>query len=200
MNQDIQTNVDISQFANILKSAFNTVQDIFYIMEVRNDEFYYYFANQAGRGHLDYEKDMVGKTFHEVLPKEKADFLTRQYLKCVRQKKSVVFSDEVIIDNQRYIKESVLTPFTFKDKLFIVSVVRDVTEYNRKIMELNHIKDSIETNEERLSSLIHNDEDVILTIDKDGYILDSNKSCKNIIGYSQLEIVGLNISKFFHQK
>ena len=66
-----------------------------------------------------------------------------------------------------------LTPFTFKDKLFIVSVVRDVTEYNRKIKELNHIKDTIETNEERLSSLIHNDEDVVFTIDKDGYILDS---------------------------
>ena len=105
MNKDIQTIEDISQFANILISAFNTVQDIFYIMEVRHDEFYYYFANQTGRGHLNYEKDMLGKKFHEVLPKEKADFLTRQYLKCVRQMKIVVFSDEVFIDNQIYIKE-----------------------------------------------------------------------------------------------
>ncbi|KGR78830.1 sensor domain-containing diguanylate cyclase [Ureibacillus manganicus] len=198
MNQHIQTFEDISQFANILKSAFNTVNDIFYIMEFKNNEFYYYFANQAGRGHLDYEKDMAGKTFHEVLPKEKADFLTRQYLKCVRQKKIVTYSDEVIVDQQKYIKESVLTPFTYKDQFFIVSVVRDVSEYTRKIIELNHIKESIETNQERLSSIIHNNDDVILTLDQDGYILDSNSACMNIFGYSQLEIVGLSIAKFFN--
>ena len=33
---------------------------------------------------------------------------------------------------------------------------------------------------------------------KTGIFWIRNKSCKNIIGYSQLEIVGLNISKFFH--
>ncbi|HWL25842.1 MAG TPA: PAS domain S-box protein [Ureibacillus sp.] len=197
MNQDIQTFEDMS---HILQSAFNTVQDIFYIMEVRNDEFYYYFANQVGRGHLDYERDMVGKTFHEVLPKEKADFLTRQYVKCVRQKKVVVFSDEVIVDKQIYIKESVLTPFTFKDKMFIVSVVRDVTDYNRKIVELNHIKETIEINQERLASLIHNDKDAILTLDLDGYILETNNAIKNILGYSQLELVGLNILKFINNE
>ncbi|CAM5224172.1 PAS domain S-box-containing protein/diguanylate cyclase (GGDEF)-like protein OS=Ureibacillus acetophenoni OX=614649 GN=SAMN05877842_103149 PE=4 SV=1 [Ureibacillus acetophenoni] len=200
MNQDVKSNIDISQFAQILKSAFNTVQDIIYIMEAKGDEFYYYFANQVGKGHLEYESDMVGKTFHEVLPKEKADFLSRQYLKCVRQNKVVVFTDEVIEDNQRYIKESVLTPLPYKDQFFIVSVVRDVTEYNRKIMELNHIKESIETNEERLSSLIHNNADAVLTLDTEGYILYSNKSSKNIIGYTELEIVGLNISKFFHNQ
>lgn len=197
MNADVKPNMEAILFAQILKSAFNTVQDIFYIMESKWDEFYYYFANQAGRGHLEYERDMLGKTFHEVLPKEKADFLTRQYLKCVRQNKVIVFSDEVIVDQQRYIKESVLTPFSFKDKSFIVAVVRDVTEYNRKIMELNHIKDTIETNEERLSSLIHNNEDAVLTLDTEGYILYSNKGSKDIIGYTELELVGLNISKIF---
>ncbi|SOC37334.1 PAS domain S-box protein [Ureibacillus acetophenoni] len=195
MNHDLKE--DISQFASILQSAFNTVQDIFYIMEVRNDEFYYYFANQVGRGHLDYEKEMEGKTFYEVLPKEKADFLIRQYRKCVRQKKIVVYSDEIVVGNQRIINESVLTPFTFKDKMFIATVVRDVTEYNRKITELNHIKNSLEINEERLNSLVHNDGDAIITVDSEGYILESNNACKKIIGYDQLEIVGLNISKFF---
>lgn len=195
MNHDLRE--DISQYASILQSAFNTVQDIFYIMEVRNEEFYYYFANQAGRGHLDYEKDMEGKTFYDVLPREKAEFLIRHYKKCVRQKKIVVFSDEVVVGNQRFINESVLTPFTFKDKLFIATVVRDVTEYNRKITELNHIKNSLEINEERLYSLVHNDGDAIITIDSEGYILESNNACKKIIGYNQLEIVGLNITKFF---
>lgn len=197
MNKDIQTIEDISQFGNILKSAFNTVQDIFYIMEVRNEEFYYYFANQAGRGHLDYGKELVGNTFHDVLPKEKADFLTRHYRKCINHKKTVVFNDEVIIDDQRYINESVLTPFTYKEQLFVVSVVRDVTEYNKKIMELNHNKESIENNEERLYSLIHNDEDVVLTIDSEGFILESNKACKRLLGYTQFEIVGLKITKLF---
>ncbi|KGR90114.1 hypothetical protein CD30_13235 [Ureibacillus massiliensis 4400831 = CIP 108448 = CCUG 49529] len=187
---------DFSQLSGILMSAINSVKDIFYILEVIEDEYIYLFTNNAGKSHLIVEEDLVGKSIFDLLTPEKAHFLERYYEKCYKKNKIVTFSDEVEIDNQQRIYESVLTPVQFKEHFLIVTVVRDVTDYSKKITELKHSKDLLEKNDQRLLSLVEQNEDGIFMLDTDGYFLESNEATTNIIGYTPLELIGKNIVHF----
>lgn len=86
-----------------------------------------------------------------------------------------------------------------------VDLERQVTERTASLTELNRtleneIAERTQANEilsdtqEHLGAILHNMIDGIITIDEGGEILSANPAVEEIFGYTQLEIVGRNVS------
>lgn len=66
---------DINGLIKLLLTAFHSLQDLVYVVEVTKDLYRYVFVNQAGLKVLNTDESVFGKTFDEVLEKEDAEFL-----------------------------------------------------------------------------------------------------------------------------
>lgn len=146
---------DTTRIFNLFTSAFNSLTDLIYIMEVRNEEISYLYANQSGLSVLSNDQTLIGKTFDEVFSEERAAFFKQHYLKAAQTKRIVTFEDEVVLPKgHKMISETVLTPIFDNEDIYIIAVVRDVTDRSKQISELQYSKSRLEENEQRLSSLV----------------------------------------------
>ncbi|MCQ6274989.1 PAS domain S-box protein [Bacillus sp. V3B] len=203
MNQTINKLLtkDLSQLFTLATSAFNSLQDFIYIIGVENEKFTYLFANQAGLSVLNTNQGLIGKTFEEVLQKDKADCLERYYRKAAKMKKVITFEDEVELkDGQTMFCETVLTPICDDDDIYIIAVVRDVTDKSKKLRELQLSKQLLEENEKRLSSLMENNEDAVFMFDREGTFLEVNPAAEHITGYNHTELIGTHFSQITSKK
>ncbi|WP_239585579.1 PAS domain S-box protein [Lysinibacillus composti] len=189
-----------SQFFQILIDAIQSLQDIIYIIEVKEKTFTYLFTNSLGASHLNADVEIVGKTFHDVLTKDKADFLHRQYLKAAKFKKVVRFEDTSELDGEDSIYETVLTPMMNDHQQYIIAVVRDVTDRSKKMQELQKSKRLFEKSEKRLTSLLDNNSDAVYMLDTEGYFLEGNDALQQVIGYTPFELVGTHFDQLIPKK
>ncbi|KAB2337724.1 EAL domain-containing protein [Cytobacillus depressus] len=153
-----------------------------YIMKVEaGTKFSYLFANKPGLEHANLPSNYKGKTLEEVLPFNIAYLLQQEYEKILKVKKTIVFSDEVILPNgEKMMGESFLTPvFDENNEVrYVVSVTRDMTE---AIIEKQRLIES----EQRYRSIVDHNLDGILTINLKGMILEVNPACSKLTGLSE---------------
>ena len=185
---------DLSQFITLMTNVFNSIQDLVYIVEAEEEQCRFLFANQAGLSVLHVTQDVSGKIFEEVLPEGKAKFLKHYYRKAAKYKRVVTFEDEIELHDGIFIFQAVLTPIHIENENYILAVVRDVTDKNRKLQELQRSKYLLEKNDQRLSSLLENNEDAVFMFDTEGYFLEVNPATEQITGYNNGELVGTNYS------
>ena len=88
------------------------------------------------------------------------------------------------------------------DVQFIVDIERDVSkerEYEKKLQktvdELDKKSGILETQKARLDSLFSSIGDGIVVTDKEGHIVLVNQSTIDLLGYSEKELIGKNVSK-----
>ncbi|WP_071394055.1 PAS domain S-box protein [Bacillus tuaregi] len=192
---------DSSQLIRLVSDAFNALEDFVYLVGVDQDILTYLYANQAGLSVLNKDIDVIGKTFEEVLQEDKANFLKRYYLRAAKYKKIVTFEDEMQLKNGKIIhRETVLTPIIDQEEIYIIAVVRDITEKNIKLQELQRSKLLLEKNEQRLSSLLEHNEDAVFMVDLKGVFLEVNPATEKITGYKNNELIGMNFSKILPSK
>src|SRR5690606_27126927 len=125
---------------------------------------------------------LFGKRMDEVLPKERVHFLQPFYEKAAVSKQVVTFEDEMKLpDGQIMFNETVLTPIEDGDNLYIVAIVRDVTDKTMKVKELQQTKKILEENKLMLNSLITNNDDAVLLLDTNGIFHEINDAAETII-------------------
>jgi len=191
----------ISNLINLVATAFNSLKDILYILQVDHSQFTYLYANQAGLSILNADESLFGKTMDEYLPKEKAQYLKIFYKKAVLSKTVVTFEDETILPNgQIMFNETVLTPVIDGEIVYLVAIVRDVTDKTLRVRELQQAKKVLEENKLMLDSLIANNVDAVLMLDTNGIIHELNDAAESIIGYKPSELIGAHYSKIMTQK
>lgn len=173
----------------------NGIQDMVYIMEVKDqDKFIYNFINHAVLKYAGLTKDIIGRTFHEVLDQQKADFLYRKYKEVLDSKDIVVYNDlfPSPIGETRY-GENVLTPIFDEDNncTHIVAVVKDITE--RRLAEdvAEKARELLIEGKQRYQSLFDYNLDGVMAIDEDGIIVAANRSIELITGYSEDNLKGV---------
>jgi len=192
---------DLTQIIAFITGIFNSLQDFVYIVGVEEDKLTYLYANHAGLSALNTEKELIGKSFDEVLPEEKANYLKRYYLKAAKYKKVVTFEDELELkDGQIMFCETILTPISDWGEIFIIAVVRDITDRSKEFLELQRSKQLLEKNEQRLSSLLEQNDDAVFTFDREGYFLEVNPATERITGYKNTELIGTNFSNIMSKK
>ncbi|WP_312096605.1 PAS domain S-box protein [Niallia sp.] len=187
---------DINGLIKLLLTAFHSLQDLVYVVEVTKDLYRYVFVNQAGLKVLNTDESVFGKTFDDVLEEEEAEFLKHQYLKACTSNKIVTFEDQLLLPTGKVmVNETLLTPFIDDDNnIYIIAVVRDITEKAEQLTELQQSRKQLEENGQLLASLMDQNEDAIFIFDKEGFFLEVNGAAEKITGYGNGELIGTHFS------
>lgn len=192
----------ISNLINLVATAFNSLKDILYILQVDQSQYTYLFANQAGLSILNTDETLFGKTMDEYLPKEKAQYLKTFYEKAVISKTVVTFEDETILpDGQIMINETVLTPIFDGEIVYLVAIVRDVTDKTLRLKELQQYKRAEQArreSEETFRIIAENSVDIIKVLTPDGNITYVSPSIEDILGYPAQKIIGKSFIETIH--
>ncbi|EOR23055.1 PAS/PAC sensor-containing diguanylate cyclase [Niallia nealsonii AAU1] len=188
---------DINSFIKLLLTAFHSLQDLVYVVEVRDEVFKYVFVNQAGLKVLNKDESIYGKTFDEILDKDDADFLKHKYSKACTGNKVITFEDQLLLPNGKVmVNETVLNPFIDdKNNTYIIAVVRDITAKTKQLTELQQSRNRLEETDQLLASLMDQNEDAIFMFDTEGYFLETNRATERITGYGNGELVGTHFSQ-----
>ncbi|ADU31903.1 diguanylate cyclase [Evansella cellulosilytica] len=158
----------------------NCMVDAIYVMEVKNNTFYYTVMNIEGMKLSGLTERAIGETIDTVLPKDRAEYLMNQYRQVLQERKSITF--EAITANGD-IGESILTPIFDEEKkeiTYILSVTRDISI--RKKMEKR-----LEESEERYRLIAENSTNLIQLVDSDGNLIYASPSFKKILGYHPID-------------
>lgn len=178
----------------LIKNAFDSLQDLIFIMKLENNQFLYLYANQSGQSVIG-NQSFFGKSLEDLMPSNRVDFLHHFYKRCASLKKCVTFEEEIYIKDKYINYETVLTPVVNNEEVYIIAVVRDITERTKRHEELMRSNHLLEKSKQQLSTLIDNNSDAIFMIDSDGFFLETNNTMEQISGYSAFELLGRNFSQ-----
>ncbi|WP_445506356.1 sensor domain-containing protein [Niallia sp. 03190] len=178
------------------------MKDMVFIMKVEEGPiFRYLFVNEACHNKCALPKELIGKTFKDVLTKDMYQFLQGEYASVFFTKKTRLFtSQKKMDDGSRWNSESVLTPI-FDDLgnvKYIVAITKDVTK------SLKEKKQLIES-EQQFRSLVDTNLDAIISVNLHGEIQEINPAgetllqaaCKEEKPNSIFEIIGGNHQPVF---
>ncbi|MBV8859793.1 MAG: response regulator [Acidobacteria bacterium] len=129
--------------------------------------------------------ELLGKTFHEVFPKEKADFLLAQIRRALSEGRTQRFEYLLLINGAEVWFDGYVSPMSQDSVLWIA---RDITERKRVERELRQ-------SEERYRLLVENAHDLIYTHDLEGNYMSVNKAVERVTGYTREEAIKLNLSQ-----
>jgi diguanylate cyclase (GGDEF)-like protein/PAS domain S-box-containing protein len=187
----------------IIDIIIRHIKDMVFIMKVEEGpKFRYVFANDSGLKRAGITRDSIGMLIEEVLPRETAVHLQKEYESLLSSGEMTVFEDEIPLENKKIMYgETILTPVKNKDGniQYVVAVTRDVTE---SLREKNRLVES----EQHYRSIVDHNMDAIFSIDLDGKILETNPAAHLLTGYSAKQMKDKLIfefianSDFFHFK
>jgi PAS domain S-box-containing protein len=169
----------------IIDIIIRHVKDMVFIMKVeKGPKFRYVFANDSGLKRAGITRDSIGMLIEEVMPKENAIYLQREYESLLSTGEMTVFEDELSLENKMIAYgETILTPV--KDKAgiiqYVVAVTRDVTD---NLKEKNRLVES----EQHYRSIIEHNMDAIFSIDMDGKIVETNPATHLLTGFSATQL------------
>ncbi|WP_138419492.1 PAS domain S-box protein [Aquibacillus sediminis] len=176
-----------NQSDKLLDLILNEISDFIYVMDVTNDEFYYYYINQVGQEHLDMT-DWQGKSLDQLMPTELAATIKGHYQQVIQTKCSVTYEDKVWKDGVWMYGHNIVTPL-FNDQQEvdkILCVTRDITD--RKMRE-----DDLKRTNELYQSLLQNSGDAILILSKQKKILEVNPAFETLYGWTEQELQQLEL-------
>lgn len=167
-----------------LRSLFKAMTD--YIIEIDKDGHYISIAPTSQNFSNKPAKKLIGKTLHEIFPKERAGHLLEATRRCIDKHKIVNIDYSLIIKDKELWFEGTLSPKTQNTILFIA---RDITE--RKQTE-----NALRENEEKYRSLIESSEDPIYLINRDLKYIYANKKFLSRLRKSESQVFEHGYAEF----
>lgn len=180
----------------IRQGLLHAIQDLVFILKViDNETFQYMYVNKIGMDYAKLSEECYGKTFAEVLPKDIAGILQRQYAKVASEAKAHTFCDVVSLPKGEIHYESSLNPVFDEEGVcqFIICITRDITA---------QIEEKIEIEEKQMlfKSLLEYNNDSIISIDSIGRITYANPATYEIFGYRFEELNNKFIFEFINKE
>ncbi len=93
-------------------------------------------------------------------------------------------------DGSEFPVEISLSPMKTKDGLFVISIIRDITDRKRTEEELVKV-------DRHLSAILSSTKEAIFTISMDGRIQTCNPAALDMLGYRESEVIGQSTQKFY---
>ncbi|WP_422124494.1 PAS domain S-box protein [Planococcus sp. X10-3] len=175
-------------------ALLDLIQDPVFLMEEDHGSFRYIYANPAALTIMK-QQELVGRRLEDVLPPEKSRQFIQYYQKVQSTKQSFEFTDRTEIDSNEFIRETMLNPIMAEDGecLYILAIVRDVTDRERKKQDLHTTQREIEIERERLNSLVEHNGSAVFEFDDQKNFVSLNKMVTDYTGYSDEELIGKSI-------
>ena len=129
-------------------------------------------------------EELIGKTVHEIFPKEKADFFVSKIREAIEKQTSINVEYSLEVEGQTLWFSSMISPTVGN---CVVMVARNIT--NRKNSEV-----FLRESEEKYRELFENANDLIYTVDLKGNFTSLNLTCEKISGYTRQEAIDGNIN------
>ncbi|EEL47428.1 Sensory box/GGDEF [Bacillus cereus Rock3-42] len=180
----------------IRQGLLHAIQDLVFILKViDNETFQYMYVNKIGMDYAKLSEECYGRTFAEVLPKDIAGILQRQYAKVASEAKAHTFCDVVSLPKGEIHYESSLNPVFDEEGVcqFIICITRDITAQIEEKME-------IEEKQMLFKSLLEYNNDSIISIDAIGRITYANPATYEIFGYRFEELNNKFIFEFINKE
>ncbi|AXO96732.1 sensor domain-containing protein [Bacillus anthracis] len=180
----------------IRQGLLHAIQDLVFILKViDNETFQYMYVNKIGMDYAKLSEECYGKNFAEVLPKDIAGILQRQYAKVASEAKAHTFCDVVSLPKGEIHYESSLNPVFDEEGVcqFIICITRDITAQIEEKME-------IEEKQMLFKSLLEYNNDSIISIDSIGRITYANPATYEIFGYRFEELNNKFIFEFINKE
>ena len=181
---------------DILSSTalLDVIKDPVFLMEKDLESFRYVYANPAAVTILSLQ-ELIGYRIDEVMPPEKSSQLIERYRKVQSTLDTIEFTERIGTENSEFFGDTVLNPIIGGDEecRYILAIVRDVTDRERKKRELLKSQRSMEIERMRLNSLIENNANAVFEFDKQKNFIHINKMVIEATGYSEEELLGQSI-------
>lgn len=126
--------------------------------------------------------EILGKTMHEIFPKERADYFQEKVNECLLTKKLVLLEYALEIENHLIWFAANLSPLSSNTVLL---VARDITEQKK-------IADRLKISDLTYQGIINSIDEAIYIQDTDGTFLDVNEGAVRMYGYQREELIGKN--------
>ncbi|MDP4285240.1 MAG: PAS domain S-box protein [Bacteroidota bacterium] len=171
---------------NQLRSIFNSVADIIFVLDVEEDENFRYssvnpaFVKTTG---LDYSQ-VVGKNVFDVIPKELLDSVIQNYKEAIRTKEIVRWEETSDYPAGKLIGEVSIVPI-FDDAgncLRLIGSIHDLTERKR-------VEKALAKSENYLRTIIHAEPECVKLLDRNGTLQDMNPAGLTMIEADSLQQV-----------
>ena len=162
-------NQQLREKENSLRALFNAMTDI--VLELDYDGMYITIAPTSTKLLYKPTADLLGKSLHDVFPKDQADTFLALIRKSLDENKLEKIEYTLVINNKSYWFEGTITPKSKNTALFIA---RDITERKKFEKDLITAKEKAEESEERLLTFINSVPDIICYKDGEGKWLLAN--------------------------
>ncbi|WP_033541817.1 sensor domain-containing protein [Planococcus sp. CAU13] len=181
---------DISAYT----ALFDIIKDPVFLMEKEQDSFRYRYVNPAALAILPFD-EVHGRRIDEVLPPEISGPMIQLYENVQSTRNSLEFTEKMETRNGEFFGETMLNPITDEngDCQYILAIVRDVTERERKKRSVLKTQQEMEIERKRLTSLIENNANAVFEFDQHKNFIHVNKMVTEATGYSEEELLGKSI-------
>ncbi len=167
---------------NLYRTFINSSSDMVFL---KDENFSHIVANE---NLLEYfnkpEREVIGKTDFELMPKKAAEQCRRDDIKALRSK-TVSISEETEGD---HVYETIKFPVTLTNgQIGVGGYIRDITDRKRA-------EEALYKSEKKYSGYIENAPDGVYVTDQTGRYLEVNRAACDITGYSKNELLQMTLS------
>lgn len=185
----------LKKLSNEYETIFNNVQESIFLIDVTEEkDFEIQRLNPYEEEIMGYETEEVrGKTPVEAFGEELGKKFEKKYRRCLENKQTISYEEEVELSTGKKITLTRLTPMIIDDEVEkIIGTSLDITERKKMEREIWRRKNRFET-------LVSNAHEGIYIRDLDGTITYVNEKFAELHGYERNELIGMTSWDLLHE-
>lgn len=190
-----------SDFLSLLIQTFNQIDDLVFVMSYNGKDYEYVYANQAAKDTVNLPSTLRHVSLESIVSEDAYGNLRAHYDKARTTLEKVRYVAPIEHRGKQIIGESLLTPiYMEKHNLhFILAIVRDITDHEQALRDLQAAQKQLDDERLRLESLIEYNNEAIFQVDNEGRIVKCNPEAKEFLNSTSSEIQNTLLAEWFQE-